>query len=646
LSEGQRRLAAIMFTDIVGYTRLAQTDEALAMELLDEHRRLLRPCFAKQHGTVVKTIGDGFMVEFGSALEAVRCAVEIQSMLREANISRTGERRIRVRIGIHLGDLIHRETDVEGDTVNIAARIEPLAVPGGICVSRQVRDSVLNKTELHFESLGTPELKYVTAPVEVFRISGFGEYAARPVLQRVRNRVAVLPFLNMSQDANDEYFADGMTEELIYRLAKVRALDVIARTSIMGYKKTDKKASEIAAELQVGKLIEGSVRKAGNRVRVTVQLIEAGTEEHLWASQFDKDLDDLFTVQSQISTMVASQLKVRLLDSERRKLEKKPTKSTEAYDDFLRGVELYRKESEASVRKAVDLFAEAIKLDSSFARAYVGLANCDLWLAELGLEPREVSLSRAQSLLQSALELDRDLPEAHASLSELFMNEGGAEQQAASEAGRAVELNPSLPDPYYLLSEQAGSRGEADEMVRLIEKAYRLDPLRPLFISLLGQEYFWTGREQEALVHWKKTEHLAPQGTYQAMAVYYLSKLNFEKAKEYHAKVERLDPKRPWVTWMAGCISALEGDMERARLTIRKIEDSNMGPIGFNYIAFVYHALGDLDSYFDYINRALQAGSLIGSVIMFSPLLARARSDPRYQLFKNDILLRTRNTLT
>jgi adenylate cyclase len=625
-----------MFTDIVGYTQLAQKNEALAMELLDEHRILLRPCFAKQHGTEVKTIGDGFMVEFGSALEAVRCAVEIQSMLRETNASRIDERRIQIRIGIHLGDLIHREGDVEGDTVNVAARIEPLAPPGGICVSRQVRDSVLNKLELAFESLGTPELRNVTAPVEVFRVSGLGEFVPKQTLPKFRERIAVLPFVNMSPDPNDEYFADGMTEELIYRLAQVRTLDVIARTSVMSYKKKEKKASEIAAELQVSKLIEGSIRKAGKRVRVTVQLIDAGTEEHLWASQFDKNLNDIFAVQSQISTAVASQLKVRLQDSERRNLEKKPTRSTEAYNDFLRGVELYREEKEDSVRRAAGLFEKATKLDSSFARAYVGMANCDLWLAELGLEPREVSLPTAKGLLQRALELDPDLPEAHASLSELLMNEG-TEPQAEAEARRAVELNPSLPDPYYLLSEQAASKGEADEMIRFIEKAYRLDPLRPLFISLLGQEYFWVGREREALEHWKRTEYLAPEGTYRAMVVYYLSKLNFEKAKEFHAKVERLDPKRPWVTWMGGAIAGLEGDREKAMVAIKKIEDAKMGPMGYNYIAFVYHALGNLDSYFDYINKALLAGSLIISVIMFSPLFAKARSDPRYKLLVNKI---------
>jgi len=442
-------------------------------------------------------------------------------------------------------------------------------------------------------------------------------------------RVAVLPFANMSPDPSDEYFADGMTEELIDRLAQVKSLKVIARTSVMSYKKKEKKVSEIARELEVGTLVEGSVRKAGNRVRVTVQLINAGTEEHLWSSHYDKNLDDIFAVQSEIAEKVAAELKTQLLDSEKRTLEKKPTENTEAYNNFLRGRELLRQETVTSLRQAIALFEKAIELDPSFARAYVGVAECHQILADLGNEPRDISVPTVRRLLERALNLDPNLPEVHASLAVMFFNEDDALGLEA-EARRALELNPSLPDTYWVLFELAALKGDPGEMVRHIESAYRLDPIRPDFIHRVGVAYFYTGREQEALEFWMKNEQIAPASAYKGMTEYYLAKGDLEKAKELLAKLEKLDPTNPRVTWMGGFIAALEGDRELALLVVKKIEDAKMGPVGFNFIGFVYYALGDLDAYFEYMNKAIEAHTIVASALMYSPLLAKARADPRY----------------
>ena len=629
MSVEQRRLAAVMFTDLVGYTALTQRNEALAMQLLEEHRRLVRPFFPRHNGREIKTIGDAFLVEFASALEATRCAFDIQQSLNELNSGRPQDRSVMLRIGIHLGDVIHDENDVYGDAVNIASRIEPLAPPGGICVSEQVYAQIKNKFEFPLLTLGERSLKNVSEPVEVYRVVLPWEKKSESESNLEKTRIAVLPFTNMSSNPEEGYFADGMTEELITSLSGVRQLTVIARTSVMGYKGTTKKVREIGRELEVGSVLEGSVRKAGNKVRITAQLIDAATEGHLWAQNYDRQLEDVFAIQSEIAEKVAGELRIRLVDSEKRTLEKKPTENTEAYTCFLRGRELYREDTEASLRQALSLFEKAIELDPSFARAYVAVAECHQSLAGLGYEPWDVSFSTVKSSLERAIDLDPNLPEAHASLSEMFFNVDDLPGMEA-EARKALGLNPSLPEPYAMLSELAALKGDPGEMVRQSEAAYRLDPIRPRFILNVGSAYLWTGREEEALEHWKKNEQLAPASTYRGMIDYYLIKGDLEKAREFHAKAEKLEPTNPRITWMGGIIAAMEGDRERALLAVRKIEAAKMGPIGFNFIGYVYHALGDLDSYFEYMNKAIEAHTIIPSTMIYSPLFAKARADPRY----------------
>jgi len=629
MSVEQRRLAAVMFTDLVGYTALTQRNEALAMQLLEEHRRLVRPFFPRHNGREIKTIGDAFLVEFASALEATRCAFDIQQSLNELNSGRPQDRSVMLRIGIHLGDVIHDENDVYGDAVNIASRIEPLAPPGGICVSEQVYAQIKNKFEFPLLTLGERSLKNVSDPVEVYRVVLPWEKKSESESNLEKTRIAVLPFANMSPDPNDQYFADGITEEIISIVSGVSGLSVISRTSVMGYKGTTKKLGEIGRELDVGSILEGSFRKAGNRIRVTAQLIDVVGDKHLWAQNYDKNLDDIFAVQTEIAEKVAGELKTRLLESEKRILEKKPTENTEAYNNFLRGRELLREETEASLRQALSLFEKAIELDPEFAKAYVGVAECHEWLANYGYEPDDVSLSSMKSSLERAIDLDPDLPEAHAVLAEMFFNEDDALASEA-EARRALELNPSLPDLYADLSELAALKGDPGEMVRQSEAAYRLDPIRPRFILLVGSAYLWTGREEEALEFWKKTEQLAPAFTYRGMTEYYLIKGDLEKGREFHAKAEKIEPTNPRITWMGGVIAALEGDREKALLVARKIEDAKTGAVGFNYIGYVYHALGDLDSFFEYMNKALEAHTIIPSTLMYSPLFAKARADPRY----------------
>ncbi len=626
----ERRLAAIMFTDMVGYTALGQRNESLSLALVEEQRKLIRPILARHSGREIKTIGDAFLVVFLSALDAVRCAYDIQRAVREFNISLPEERRVHLRVGVHLGDVVESHSDISGDAVNVASRIEPLAEDGGVCVTRQVYDHVQNKFELKLASLGVKPLKNVSVPIEVYRmVMPWSVETSASSTQLDKKRIAVLPFANLSSNPEDGYFADGMTEELIDRLAQVKSLRVIARTSVMKYKGSQKGASEVGKELNIGSLIEGSVRKAGNRIRVTVQLINAGTEEHLWSSHYDKNLDDIFAVQSEIAEKVAGELKTQLLDSEKQTLEKKPTESTEAYTCFLRGRELVRMGTEPLLRQAVGLFEKAVELDPSFARAYWGLADCFLTLANDAYESYEKSIPKAELSVKKALELDSELAEAVAALALIHFLEDDIVASEA-EARRAVGLNPSHADAYRTLANVALLKGDGEEGIRLFEAAYHLDPVRPRYVENVGLFYFYLGRESEALQFWERKAQLAPAGTYRGMTEYYLFKGNYEKAKEFFSVVEKLEPTDSWAAWMRGFIAAQTGDRNTALEAIRKIEENWSGSIDLNGIGFIHYALGDLDSYFTYMNRATDQHLIQATYLMYCPLFAKARADPRY----------------
>src|SRR5580658_84758 len=337
-SSGTRHLAAIMFMDIVGFTALAHAHESDALQVLDRHNQLLRPFFARFHGREVKTMGDAFLVEFGSALEATNCAVEIQLRLREQLRTSPTPDRVQIRIGVHLGDVVESNGDLLGDAVNIASRIEPLAEPGGICISGPVYDQVQNKVEMRFERIDSPGLKNVQMPIPVYRVVLDAEPSPTgtgPVATEVLRRLAVLPFTNMSPDPQDEFFADGLTEEIITELSRIPRLRVIARTSVMRYKSAPKPIREVGSELRVGYVLEGSVRKAGQRIRITTQLIDAATEEHLWADRFDRDLADVFAVQDDIATSVAGALDLRLRSTG--SAARQGPVNVEAYTLYLRG---------------------------------------------------------------------------------------------------------------------------------------------------------------------------------------------------------------------------------------------------------------------------------------------------------------------
>jgi len=279
-----------MFTDMVGYTALGQKNESLSIVLVEEQRRVIRPILTKHAGREIKTIGDAFLVEFPNAVDAVRCAYDIQRAVREFNLSLASDKRIHLRVGVHVGEVVESQGDILGDSVNVASRIEPLAEYGGVCISRPVYDLVKNKVDIPLSSMGQKSLKNVAEPMEVYKmVLPWEKETMSSPAQLNKNRVAILPFVNMSPDPNDEYFADGITEEMISTVSGISGLSVISRTSVMGFKGTTKKITEIGNELGAGSILEGSFRKAGNKVRVTAQLIDVGRDSHVWAQNYDRD---------------------------------------------------------------------------------------------------------------------------------------------------------------------------------------------------------------------------------------------------------------------------------------------------------------------------------------------------------------------
>ena len=630
MSQGQRRLAAIMFTDMVGYTALGQKNESLSLALVEEQRKVIRPILARHNGREVKTIGDAFLVEFLNAVDAVRCAFDIQRAIREFNLSLSPDSRIHLRVGVHVGEVVEERGDISGDAVNVASRIEPLAEDGGVCTTRQVYELVRNKVDIPLSSLGQKSLKNVAEPMDIYKmVMPWEKEAQGAPLHHAKHRVAVLPFASMSPDPNDEYFADGMTEEIIDRLAQIKGLEVIARTSVMNYKKKEKSASQIGIELRAGALVEGSVRKAGNRVRVTAQLVDASTEGHLWSSHYDGNLDDIFAVQSEIAEKVADELKVKLIETEKRSLEKKPTESTEAYVLFLQAREKYGEQTKPSLTMAAELFQKAVELDPSFASAYDGIAKCYVTMANDGYLTQAQALPKAELAVKKALDLNPDLADAHATLATINFAEDH-DIPSELEAKRALELNPSSSEALRMMSNISLLKGELEEGIRFWESAYNLDPLRTWYIERIGQLYFFSGKEEKALEFWKKTASFAPAATHRAMAEYFLSKGDFENAKEHFRVAEQLDPTSGWLSWVRGFMAARTGDEGGARAAIKKLED-DFSEVNLNSIAFIYYALGDFDAYFAYLGRASEQHVLRYIYPMYCPLFAKGREDPRYQ---------------
>ena len=617
-----------MFTDVAGFTRLTQGDEPETLRLLDDQRRLIRPTLAGHGGREIKTIGDAFLVEFQSALEAVLCSIAIQQVMHDQKIARAGT--LSLRIGIHVGDVIEGGNDILGDAVNIASRVEPLAEPGGVCISSQVHDQVVNKSDLRFVYLGEKTLKNVTAPVRVYKVVMPWEKREAQVSGLDKKRLAVLPFVSMSPDPNDEFFADGLTEELIGKISQIRGLEVIARTSVMSFKKKDKMVSEIADQLSVGTVVEGSVRKAGNRIRVTVQLIDANTESHLFSNNYDSDLDDIFRVQSDIAEKVAGSIPGAVL-SGLKPWEEKETQDTTAYTEFLQASQLSDQDEEGPMRHALALFDQAVSRDPGFARAYAGMAECYRRLGNSGYMQWEEAIDKGRTAVRKALEINPDLAIAHCVLAQIMFMADESLDARRDELRKALGLNPNLAEAAYQEAQEAGSAGDIDGMVSATERAYQLDPLSPVTVRLLGIAYLYAGRIEDALEHWKKTLNLNRYGTYRAMFDYHASRGYYEEAEKDLREMERLGPTLEYTYLNRGLLAALTGDLKTAHDMIERLDSTHApGWARSSSAGYIFLLLGDQDRFFDYMFKAADDHTLAVTTLRYNPLLQKAKDDPRF----------------
>jgi adenylate cyclase len=634
-TDGERRLAAIMFTDTVGFTGLGQRNEALMLELLNEQKRIVRPFFEANRGREIKTTGDGFLVEFSSALDAVSCALEIQGALRKENSGRSDDRRITVRIGIHLGDVIHTGADVAGDAVNVASRIEPIAPPGGICVTAQVYGSVVNKVNCQFESLGTPALKNVATPVEVYRVVGFGQKVAMPSAASnllPKDRVAVLPFTNISPDPADEYFADGITEEMISSVSRTKGLRVIARTSVVKYKGTNKSVSEIGRELNVGSVLEGSVRKAGDRIRITVQLVETSNQETSWSEDYDRKIEDVFAIQTDVAQKVAEALKKHVLGI-RASGHVATTRNTEAYVDYLRGRQFWNMRSEEGLKKAIGFFEKALRSDPEYARAYTGLADSYATLALLEfMAPRE-AYPKSKEAVAQALALDPNLAEAHTSLGLIRFQYDWDWKGAEAEFTEAIAINPSYAPAHHFFADYLKAMGRFDEALAEIQTAQDLDPLSLAINTGVGHVLYLSRQYDRAIEQYKKAVDLDPNfmATHVWFGRPYLEKGMYAEAISELETAVKLSGESTLALAMLGHGLASAGRRDEALEILGKLKErARTRYVPSYWIAVVYNGFRDRDQTLAWMKKAFEERSswLVWSNV--EPRFGWLRTDPEF----------------
>jgi adenylate cyclase len=545
----ERRLAAILAADVAGYSRLMGVDEEGTLAALKALRReLIDPKIAEHRGRIVKTTGDGALVEFVSAVDAVRCALEIQQAMAGRNMNIPEDRRIEFRIGINVGDIIIDEGDIYGDGVNIAARMEALAAPGSVCLSDSAYQQIKGKIALDVSDMGEQQLKNIAQPVRVYGVQ-LESTPARPVLALPdKPSIAVLPFQNMSGDPEQEYFADGMVEDIITALSRFQNLFVIARNSSFTYKGRAVDVKQVGRELGVRYVLEGSVRKSGNRVRITGQLIDAGTGAHLWADRFDGPLEDIFDLQDQVTTNVVSAIAPKLQRAEIERARRKPTESLDAYDYYLRGIENLHLRTRPATEEALRLFYLAIDLDPQFASAYGMAAWCYVIRQVQGwMTDPEGDAAEATRLARKAVELGKEDAVA------LSMGSFALAYFVRDfDAGilfndRARQLNPHLAFAWYLSGWLRIYYGEHDLAIKHFAQFQRMSPLDPFISGMhsgIALAHALAGRYEDACANadLALSENPNLPQSLRSVAISYALASDVEQAQNAVARLREINP--------------------------------------------------------------------------------------------------------
>jgi len=496
----ERRLSAILAADIAGYSALMGADEGRTVRDLKGHQGVVLPMVGEFGGRIIDTAGDGILAEFPSVVNAVKCAVAIQSKMAERNATIEPERRMQFRVGINIGDVVYDEARIYGDGINVAARLEGIAEAGGICISSKVYEEINGRINLPCEDIGEQQLKNIARPVRAYhlRLDSTVISAPAPALPD-KPSIAVLPFLNMSGDQEQEYFVDGMTEDLITDLSKVSGLFVIARNSSFTYKGKAVDVKRIGRELGVRHVLEGSVRKAGNRVRITAQLIDAGSGGHLWAERFDRDLTDIFSMEDEVVEKIVRALAVTLTQGEERRLRRRGTGNVEAYELWLRGRELLTRSTRESVEQARAMYRRAIEIDMNFPAPHAGLALAAIsdYVSDWALDPAQ-ALGEAERWARRAVELNDQEPVSHMALGNVLLWRRDHEG-ALSEFRHMIVLDPNFAQGHAATGLALMYAGRAAEALESIATAMRLDPhYSPIVLHFLAQANYSLGEYEAA----------------------------------------------------------------------------------------------------------------------------------------------------
>jgi adenylate cyclase len=678
-----RRLAAILAADVVGYSRLMAADEAGTHARLKELRQdFIEPKIAEHHGRVAKLMGDGALVEFASVVDAVECASAIQSGIAERQADLPEDRRIAFRIGINIGDVIIEGDDIYGDGVNVAARLEALAEPGEICVARNVYNQVKGKVAFGFEPMGEHRVKNIPEPVTVYRViadpgpvakalglkrastprwrlvalatavvllmAGGGTVlwlrsdddptpqdaviaattadapAVAPQAPLDKYRIAVLPFANISADPEDEYFSDGMTEELISKLSRLHDLTEIARTSIMQYKGSDKNIPEIGRELQVGTILEGSVRKAGDRLRITAQLIDVASQGHLWSQDYDRTLDDVFAIQSDVAQHVAQALQITLKPAETRQLAKAGTDDLEAYNAYLRGLYHYNTWSKVGLVKSIESFEQAVARDPDFAKAHVAIAFSYDLQAEIGYLPPDEAFPKLKEAAHQALENDATTAEAYTALA-LAAGYYDRDWIRADESyRRALDLNPSSAITHdWYGSVYLTAMGRFEEAITHSKRAKELDPLTPQVRCDLGWAYVLARRYDEAIPACQQALEIDPNFYFASwcLGIAYWQKGLLKEGVAAYERGAALEPGDLRLKADLAIVCADAGDKARAQQILEEFEAKARR----EYVPAIV-----LDDTFAWLDKMYEEHNPELTFMNVQPRYDRLRGDPRW----------------
>lgn len=641
-----RLLAAIMFADMTGYTALMQEDEQRAKVLRDRQRHTLQTLIPLHHGKIIQYYGDGSLSIFDSAINAVNAAVEIQQDLLT-------EPRVSLRIGIHSGDIVYDHEGVYGDSVNVASRIEALSVPGAVLISDKIFDEVKNQSDISTKFLGRFTLKNVKRPVDIYALEKEGLIIPTPAQVGVKagseKTIAVLPFVNMSSNPDNEYFSDGISEEILNALTHIEGLQVTARTSSFFFKGKNQDVREVGAKLGVSHILEGSVRTAGKRVRITAQLINTADGYHVWSEVYDSDLEDIFQVQDEISLKILNKLKENFSESPKKEaIVKAPTENLDAYNCYLKGKYHWNKSNPEDIAKAIKSFNEAIDLDPKFAAPYCDLSYCYTFLGSAGLMQLTEAYPKARDLTLKAIELDPENAEAHLSLASIkfFHNWDFDGAEKSLNKAESLGLNSSLLNQvhgWFLIA-----LGDFDKAIQKMQQALILDPLSLPLRGNLADAFAFAGKFEEALEQYDKAIEMDPtfRRGFEGKGMVYLACEEYDKAIENLEQYQKMIGHPLKGVSSLGHAYAMAGQKEKAYACLEKLkqrEKEEPDKLFYMDYAFLYAGLKEHDKAFFYLNKTYEhriGMACLGMIFCIRyPMLNQLRSDLRFKELTNKMKL-------